>query len=86
MGKSYVKYTLWILLGFAFIGSWTGTVMSYGLVPLGVPMGIYVAIVLPLEYPIVIGPVYIVGISLAYCLPRIGRPPVDQNDIGSLIH
>lgn len=85
MGKSYIKDTLWILLGFVFIGSWTGTVMSYGLVPLGVPMGIYVAIVLPLEYPLVIGPVYIVGIFLAYCLPRIGRSPVDENDIGSLI-
>lgn len=85
MGKSYIKDTLWILLGFAFIGSLTGTIMSYGLLPLGVPMGIYVAIALPLEYPLVIGPVYIVGIFLAYWLPRIGRPPIDENDIGSLI-
>lgn len=84
MGESYAKDTLWIILGFVFISSFTGSVLSYGLLPIGIPMGIFVAFTLPFQQPLVIGPLYALGIFLAYWLPRRNnttRYPEDENKI-----
>lgn len=70
MGKGWVTDVLWITAAFPCIGAVAGLLGALGH-PLGILFGVYVAVMLPVLFPVKVLPIYLVGAVLAFTLPRI---------------
>ncbi|MFK7880137.1 hypothetical protein [Roseobacter sp.] len=70
MGRWWVTDGLWIAAAYPCVGAITGSLVAVGH-PLGIYSGALIAITLPLQFPLMILPVYILGAALAFLLPRI---------------
>ena len=70
MGGRWFTDILWISAAFPCIGAITGFLVAFGQ-PIGIPFGALVAIKLPLQFPLMVLPIYIFGAVLAFLLPRI---------------
>ena len=70
MGRSWVSDGMWIAAAYPCVGALTGLLVAFGH-PLGIYFGALVAITLPLQFPLIIVPIYLLGATLAFLLPRI---------------
>ena len=70
MGRGWVTDVLWIAAAYPCVGAIAGFLIAFGQ-PIGIPFGAYVAVNLPLQFPLMILPIYIFGAALAFLLPRI---------------
>ncbi|WP_368187142.1 hypothetical protein [Aestuariibius sp. HNIBRBA575] len=70
MGRGWITDLLWITAAFPFVGGVAGLLAALGH-PLGILMGAYVALMLPVLFPVKVLPIYLIGAMLAFTLPRV---------------
>jgi len=70
MGRGWIKDVLWIAAAYPFVGAITGFLVAFGQ-PIGITLGAYVAINLPWQFPVVVLPIYLIGATMAFLLPRM---------------
>lgn len=70
MGRWWVSDALWIAAAYPCVGATTGFLIAFGH-PIGIYSGAFVALTLPLKFPLMVLPTYLLGAALAFLLPRI---------------